>query len=322
MPARQRPVDGLLRLLCAIADARGIPNRVRHLLYGFARFADHRSYEAWPTNATLAHAAGVSLRTLQSALSDAAALGILQPVEHPRGGRSPSGHGLSTRRRINIEALEALASEPDESPDPPADAGEKGATVAPLGCEGCAEGCDRCTPRAREPHGGDATVAHKQTMEPSIHQANEETKKINHPTGSDSIASREDGWMPGGEGGPSEESPPAGADPIREKLALLRRHGIKGPNAKQLAESPALTVQTINDTFHDLASDPGVRSRAAVAYGRLCELAGIEPNRRPKLSRSEASAVGKLEALRRRTQRPTGASSLAEAFGDVLAQAD
>lgn len=109
--AAKRP--RLLDQLLLVRTAGGLSCTEKSVLYTFVTYANPRG-EAFPSLATIARGAGVAERTAGLAVASLEAKSVLV-----RTGEGAKGGRKSARRKLNDEALAALAGHPRSSCAPP-----------------------------------------------------------------------------------------------------------------------------------------------------------------------------------------------------------
>lgn len=122
-----------------------------------------------------------------------------------------------------------------------------------------------------------ATIAGK----PSIHNSPKNSPSFRKPFRS--LPSEMVGW---------DEAPDA--------RTMLVQLGVRGEYLDLLADAPGVTPEQIGREWNAIADDRGVRNKSAVLVRRLAQLSGVEIHKRTPLPADTLSAIGRIEANRRR----------------------
>lgn len=104
-----RPLTGPARVLRAVTDSE-LTSTERMVCIALVSLGEWKTWDGdcWASVASIAKAAGIHAGTAQKTLSRLQMVGVVNVLSGSCGGRDATGRGLTTRRCLDLELLEAL----------------------------------------------------------------------------------------------------------------------------------------------------------------------------------------------------------------------
>jgi len=254
-----KPVTGLLRWLRAITAA-DLGSKEKLVLFAYARFANWKTGVAYPSVPTLARAASLSDRSIQSACGTLRRHRVLLDLRQPRGGLGRKGYGFTNLVQLDVTALEALTK----------------------GAIGDIEGCNTCTGTVQDSAEKGAPFAPKQTNQ---NHPSALATRTHQPTAGPECARASGGGLAGGAG---------------DVRGLLQRCGVSPKVRAQLVAAPGITAAEVQAEWTSISGDRTVANPVGVLVHRLCERYGVVRQRTSELDKEINRQVMRLRMNRMR----------------------
>jgi hypothetical protein len=282
--------------------------------------ANRPKFECFVGTERIATQAGVTSKTVRTALKRIAATGAISFIRFSRGGVDKYGRGIAHHFRLDFALNSVAPSEPSSSSDARSDVANTFSNPEHPSGLGSASAPSEPGKQMLQTRKSTPVNPEESSGEASIHEHNKSTSDHAHATGATPGMSLPLRGMDGCSAGHGSKqtigpSKPLSANPIHARLTEL---GVRGRNLDRFMQSGRLTLELIDQVWLKVQYALAVRNRSAYFAKLIADELGVDISGGAKRSAQDASIVAQLEQIRRRRVQASSASGTVRSVGEVV----